>query len=124
MLQQNLRELKTLRLLNNSTSKLDHLITTGKSFDDYNGIGYKVESSSSKTFFVKSGLLDDSINVSVRKPAVKFVETENKSAVKQFVTTGKFVSHSWQKQKGKIFIPIFHFCGVKGHIRPRCFTLM
>ena len=29
-----------------------------------------------------------------------------------------------RKEKGKIFVPICHFCGVKGHIRPRCFTLM
>ena len=45
------RTQKSLRLLNNSSSKLDHLITTGKSFDDHSGIGYKGESSGSKTFF-------------------------------------------------------------------------
>ena len=33
------------------------------------------------------------------------------------------MSDSRQKQKGKIFVPIGNFCGVKGHIRPRCFTL-
>ena len=75
------RTQKTLRLLNNGTSKLDHLITTGNSFDDHSGIGYKGESSSSKYIFVKSNLLDDSINVSIKKPIVKYVATKNKYAI-------------------------------------------
>ena len=46
------RTQKSLRLLNNGSSKLDHLITTGKSFGDHGGIGYKGESSSSKIIFI------------------------------------------------------------------------
>ena len=61
------RTQKMVRLLNNDTSKLDHLITTSKSFDDHNGVGYKGESFGTKTIFVKSSLLDDSFNVSVKK---------------------------------------------------------
>ena len=104
------RTQKSLRLLNNGSSKLDHLITTGKSFGDHGGVRYKSESSGSKTVFVKSGLLDDSINVSMKKPVEKFVAT------KQSVATSKSVSDFRQQQNGKIFIPICHFCGVKGHI--------
>ena len=33
------RTQKTLRFLNNGTSKLDHLNTTGKSFGDHGGVG-------------------------------------------------------------------------------------
>ena len=110
------RTQNALRLLNNGTSKLDHLITIGQSFGDHNCVGYKGKSSGSKTIFVKSGLLDDSINVSVKKPIVKSVATENNSIVKQSVATGKSMSNSRQKRKGKIFVPICHFCGVKGHI--------
>ena len=64
---------KTLRFLNNSTSKLDHLITTGKSFDDHSGVGYKGESSSSKTIFVKSvvNLVQRLFNVFVKKTCYK-----------------------------------------------------
>ena len=100
------------------------MITTDKSLSDHSGVGYKGESFGTKTIFVKSGLLNDSFNVFVKKIVVKSVAIENKSDVKQSVTTSKFVSNSWQKQNGKIFVPICHFCGVKGHIRPRCFTLM
>ena len=46
------RTQKTLRLFNNSTSKLDHLITAGKSFGDHMGVGYKSESSCIKTVFL------------------------------------------------------------------------
>ena len=70
------RTQKSLRLLNNGSRKLDHLITTGKSFGALGGIRYKGESSSSKTFFINSGLLDDSINVLVKKPIVKSIATK------------------------------------------------
>ena len=72
---------KMLRLLNNETSKLDHLITTGKSFGGHSGVGYKGESSSTKIVFVKSGLLTDSIDVSYDKPVVKSIAIDSKSAI-------------------------------------------
>ena len=109
------RTQKMIRLLNNGTSKLDHLITTGKSFSDHSGVGYKGEPSGSKTIFIKSGLVDDSFNVSVKKSILKSVATENKFSIKQSVAISKSVSNSWQKSNGKIFVPICHFCGVKGH---------
>ena len=77
------------RLLNNNISKLDHLITTGKSFGDHNGVRYKGESYGSKTIFLKSGLFDDSINVSIKKYFLKSVAIVNKS-----VTTGKSINDS------------------------------
>ena len=76
------RTQKMVRLLNNGASKLNHLITIDKSFSDHSGVGYKGESSDTKAIFVKSSLLDDSINVSIKKPVVRYVAIENKSAVK------------------------------------------
>ena len=55
---------------------------------------------------------------------MKSVSTEDKSAVKQSIATSKSMSNSLQKRNGKIFDPVCHFFGVKGHIQPRCFTLM
>ena len=69
------RTQKSLRLLKNGSSKLDHLITSGKSFNDHGGIGYQGESYGSKTVFINSGLLDGSINDSVKKSVVKSVAT-------------------------------------------------
>ena len=90
-----------LRVLNNGTSRLDHLITTSKSFGDHNDIGYKGESSSTKTMFVKSGLLVDTVDVSNNKPVVKYVRAESKFVVQQSVATGKSMKISRQKRKGK-----------------------
>ena len=75
------RTQKSLRLLNNGSSKLDHLIITGKSFGDHSGNGYKGEASGSKTIFINSGLLDDSLNVSVKKPTMKSVATMQSVAI-------------------------------------------
>ena len=112
------RTKKRLRLLNNGSNKLDHLITTGKPFGDDSGIEYKGDSSSSRIVFVKSGLLDNSLNNAVKNPIVKSIATM------QFVTTGKIVRNPMKNQKDKMFVPICNFCVVKGHIRPRCFTMM
>ena len=76
------RTQKTLRFINKGTSKLDHLMPNSQSFGDHNGVGYKGESSYSKIIFVKSSLLDDSINVSIKKHVVKSIATENKSVIK------------------------------------------
>ena len=89
------RTQKSLRLLYNGSSKLDHFITIGKSFNDHGGIRYKGESSGSNTIFTNSGLLDDSINVSVKKPAMKSI------AIKQPVAIDKSVSDLRQKKKKK-----------------------
>ena len=94
------------------------MITIGKLFGDHCGIGYKGETSGSKTIFVKSGLLDDSINISMNESVEKSV------SIRHPVATGKSVGDLRQKWNGKNFVPIFHFCGVKGHIRSRCFALM
>ena len=67
-------------------------------------IGYKGESSGSKIVFVKSGLLNDSLNKAVKYPIVKSV------------ATGKIVRNPMKNQKGKMFVLVCHFCGVKGHI--------
>ena len=55
---------------------------------------------------------------------MKYVTTESKSVVQQSVAICKSVKISGQKKKGKNFVPICHFCGVKCYIRPRCFTLI
>ena len=69
-------------------------------------------------------MLANYVDVSYNKPVVQSIATESKSTVKQSVVIDKSVSYSKQKRKGKICVHVCHFCGVKVHIRPRCFTLM
>ena len=72
---------KTLCLLHNRTSNLDHLITSGKSFGDHSGIGFKGDSSSVKTMFIKFRLLIESVGTLNHKSVIKSVATEGKSTV-------------------------------------------
>ena len=73
------RTQKTLRLLNNETNRLDHLITSGKSFGDHSGVGFKGESSGTKIMFIKSSLLAYSIDAS--KSIIRSVAIKDKSVV-------------------------------------------
>ena len=73
--------LKVLCLLNNRTSSLDHLITFDNSFGDHSGVGYKGESSGTKTMFIKFGLLVESIGTLNHKSIIKSLVTEGKSVV-------------------------------------------
>ena len=79
------------------------MITTSKSFGDHSGVGYKGESFGSKIVFVKSGLLNDSLNVFVKNSDVKSVAT------KQSIAAGKSMSDLRLKRKNKNFVPICHF---------------
>ena len=45
---------KTVKMLNSGTTKLDHILTIGKSSGDYAGLGYGGQSSGTKNMFVKA----------------------------------------------------------------------
>ena len=57
------------------------MITTGKSFGDHSGVGYKDESFGTKTLFVKSSLLVDFVDVSYNKSVVKSIATKSNPIV-------------------------------------------
>ncbi|KAG7579060.1 Zinc finger CCHC-type [Arabidopsis thaliana x Arabidopsis arenosa] len=83
---------KGVKMLNNGTSKLDHILTMGRVGHQPQGLGYKGNDSSSKTVFVSGGRLE-----------------------------GTSKTHKNQQEFSKPFRPICHHCGEIGHIRPRCF---
>ena len=87
------------------------MTTIGKSFNDHSRVCYKGEPSGTKIMLVKFGLLGESINVSYNKLVVKSIVIESKS-----VAPGKSMKISGQKRKGKVFVPICHYCGIKDHI--------
>ena len=102
------RTQKSLKMLNSGTSKLLHILTIGKLRKDQRGLAFVGETSGSKIVFVKGS---DSQNVVTSIPSMKT----------NVATNCKTVSNLGSKDKK--LIPIFHFCGVKEHIRPKCFTL-
>ncbi|PON99332.1 hypothetical protein TorRG33x02_048750 [Trema orientale] len=50
------RTQKSLKMLNSGTSKLDHILSVGKTSSDHKGLGFKGEHSNSKTVFVKNSV--------------------------------------------------------------------
>lgn len=85
---------KSLDSLMGGTNKLNQVLEMGKPFGDRTGIGYH----------------------------------NSKQNISEKASTSKAVSFNYNQLKSKVddaskFIPICHFCGRKGHIRPRCFKL-
>ena len=55
------------------------MITSSKTFGNQSGVGFKGDTSNSKTFFIKSGLLTNLIDPSKKgKSVINFVATEGK----------------------------------------------
>ena len=75
------RTQKTPHMLNNGTSRLDHMITLGKIFGNNSVIDFKGESFASKTMFIKSDLLNDSIDPSKGETVI-----EGKHVEQQFIS--------------------------------------
>ena len=98
-------------MLNFGTSKLEHALTIGKHNRDQRGLSFVSETSGSKTMFIKGS---DPMNVVT---SVAYV-----TKITNLATDRKTVSNFGSKSKK--FVPICHFCGIKVHIRPRCFTMM
>ena len=57
------------------------MITSGKSFGDHSGVGFKGESSGTKAMFIKSGLLVDPVDALYHKLVIKSVATEGKFVI-------------------------------------------
>ncbi|XP_019093255.1 PREDICTED: uncharacterized protein LOC109129457 [Camelina sativa] len=101
---------KNLRMLNNGTEKLDHILTIDKT--DKCGLGYEGKVSKSDPGFVSSGKITFASGI--------VSETALKSASK---TASETVFVKEQNTPRNVFRPVCHHCGVVGHIRPRCFRL-
>ena len=136
---------KGLRMLNNGTDQLDHLLSIGKS--DRCGLGYQGECSKAGGVFVSAGKTKD-VGTSDTKPEVKrFARnaTNGKTAVKHAtdvknvtatrtaatstatataLTTAPERVSGLKSASQRKFRPVCHHCGVVGHIRPRCFKLL
>ena len=94
------RAKEAIKRLTIGAQKLDKILEEGKLYGDKRGLGYIDECStpsSSKTIFIKAFP----------------IMSKSKS------NTCKFVS-KYDKSR---FVSVCHYCGVEGHIRPKCFKL-
>ena len=92
---------KSLKMLNSSTAKLDHILSIGKLNGDHCGLGYTGESSSSKTVIVK--------DTSIHEPSPQ---------------SGMNSKPKPPRCKPKRFVPTCHYSNLPRHIEPRCFKYL
>lgn len=79
-----------------SGEKLDNLLTSGKKAGDKSGLGYTGETS-------------------LKVEPAKFVKASVQSSSQSTPTVPLM-----QNDKPRNFVPVCHFCGARGHIKPRC----
>ena len=105
---------KNVRMLNPRSTIFEDIQNAGQK--GHVGLGASSSQKPKKTVFISAGMLSPDVAV---PSALKSVATSSRSvSIKETQTVGKC------KGKNEKFIPTCHFCGRKGHIRPRCFTLM
>ncbi|PON74745.1 hypothetical protein PanWU01x14_048040 [Parasponia andersonii] len=129
------RTMKSLKTLNSGSSQFDHILTYGKFPSDISGLGFKDECSGTKTIFVKELVTTPVRTIvvittgskKVSAPVTKLVVATigSHSTFRSYLSfippTSKYsnpiaTTNSFITSKGKIFISICHFCGIKGHI--------
>lgn len=82
--------------------KVDNILSIGKSYGNTRELGYLDESYTfltSKTTFIRNS-----------KPTI------SRNYAQTFTTT--------MVTKNVMFVPVYHLCGTKGHIRPKCGFLL
>jgi len=111
---------KNLRMLNNGTKKLDHILNIGKS--DKCGLGFKGNPSKSDPVFVYGGKIT-SASETVKETATM---AETASDTRTGTETASALRKIPELKNGpeRVFRPVCHHCGIVGHIRPRCFRLL
>ncbi|XP_020888743.1 uncharacterized protein LOC110230315 [Arabidopsis lyrata subsp. lyrata] len=113
---------KNLRMLNNGTKKLDHILNIGKI--DKCGLGFEGKLSKSDPVFVYGGKITSGSG-SVSETATM---AETASGTRTTTRTGTESDtgkvKELQSAPQRVFRPVCHHCGIVGHIRPRCFRLL
>ena len=102
-------------MLNSSSSKLDDILTVGRSDKEHFGLGYSGKSTDGTTVFVKGSTSDvkndEDLKASVVTPArTPAVITSGRVGV---ATPSRTTTASPWKKKEKRWIPTCHYCNRK-----------
>ncbi|KAL9285620.1 putative transcription factor interactor and regulator CCHC(Zn) family [Arabidopsis thaliana] len=115
---------KNLRMLNNGTKKLGHILSIGKT--DKCGLGFKGNPSKSDPVFVYGGKITSASGTVKETATVAEIasDTRTDSRTDTETASGTRKVQKLQSEPRRVFRPVCHHCGVVGHIRPRCFRLL
>ncbi|VVB10623.1 unnamed protein product [Arabis nemorensis] len=107
---------KQLRMLNNGTNQLDHLLNIGKSPMERHGLVFNEKSS--KTVFLCLG--------EEERLELHLLQSQSPKLLQglQMLRRLQLLYGKFQSAPRLVFQPVCHHCGVVGHIRPRCFKLL
>ena len=107
-------------MLNPGSTIFDDVFRAGQNARNCEGIGLDKYKSKEKVVVLKSRILLVSHNFAFVGSTLssKVFTSQTNSLVRRKSGERKIVS----KPKTNQYVPIFHLCGVKGHIRPKCFT--
>ncbi|KAG7533889.1 Zinc finger CCHC-type [Arabidopsis thaliana x Arabidopsis arenosa] len=113
---------KNLRMLNNGTKKLDHILNIGKT--DKCGLGFKGSLSKSDPAFVYGGKITSASGTDTETAAGTAINAKTVSDTRTDTKSDSGKVKELQSAPRRVFRPVCHHCGVVGHIRPRCFRLL
>ena len=114
---------KLVKMLNSGSSKLDEILSTGKTDKEHFGLGYTGHTGSGQTVFVKG--TSSGVNVEEDMKGKRAAGTPIRTHA--IVNSGKANVATPNGTPGRMrrrkWIPTCHYCNKRGHIRPRCFQL-
>ncbi|KAG7546708.1 Zinc finger CCHC-type superfamily [Arabidopsis suecica] len=113
---------KNLKMLNNGTKKLDHILNIGKT--DKCGLGFKGSLSKSDPVFVYGGKITSASGTDTETTARTAINAKTVSDTRTDTESDSGKVKELQSAPRRVFRPVCHHCGVVGHIRPRCFRLL
>ena len=110
---------KDVKILNHRFMVLDDVLLAGQKACEFSRLGSNGSKPKRKAIYISGNLPI----VSTTDPFAGTTQTHVASS-SQSVTTHEKQTRNFENKKTGHFIPICNFCGVKGHIRTKCFTLM
>ncbi|XP_020879223.1 uncharacterized protein LOC110227823 [Arabidopsis lyrata subsp. lyrata] len=113
---------KNLRMLNNGTKKLDHILNIGKI--DKCGLGFEGKLSKSDPVFVYGGKITSGSGSVSETATVAETASGTRTTTRTGTESDTGKGKELQSAPQRIFRPVCHHCGIVGHIRPRCFRLL
>ncbi|KAG7568595.1 Zinc finger CCHC-type [Arabidopsis thaliana x Arabidopsis arenosa] len=113
---------KNLRMLNNGTKKLDHILNIGKT--NKCGLGFKGSLSKSDPVFVYSGKITSASGTDTETAAGTAINAKTVSDTRTDTESDSGKVKELQSALRRVFRLVCHHCGVVGHIRPKCFRLL
>ena len=118
-----LEKMKMLvKMLNSGSSKLDEILSAGTIEKEHFGLGYTGQAGNGQTAFVKGTSCGSYEENNVRGKRAATTPIRNLTIMAPRRISG--VPPGGTPGKRRNWVPIYHYCNKRCHIRPRCFRFL